>query len=160
MPRWTTPRLLFKHSYTRQRCAGGGGLSTSATFLDSRATSQCQHVKGHLPRSHGSITWSTILSVTVCTGGSTAPSRCLKRNARSSLCQSSFMWCWTYGSHLPSGPASGSEEAVLPAVGWCAWVNKPTRDSWEHVGAPEGSLGGGCLFPTHTWEALLLTRVV
>ena len=51
------------------------------------------------------------------------------------------------GSHLPSGLASGSREAVSLPVDWCAWENNPTRDSWEHVGAPGGALRGWLLFP-------------
>ena len=35
----------------------------------------------------------------------------------------------------------------LPIGWWCAWVNIPTRDSWEHVGAPEGALRGGSCYP-------------
>ena len=40
----------------------GWWSSNKCDVLGSRATSQSQHVKGHLSRSHGSITWSTILS--------------------------------------------------------------------------------------------------
>ena len=54
----------------------------------------------------------------------------------------------------------GSGEAVSLPVDWCAWENIPTRDSWEHVGAPERALRGGSCSPTHTWEPLLLTWVV
>ena len=108
----------------------------------------------------GSITWSTILSVTVCTGGSTAPSRCLKRSARSSLCQNSFKWCWTYDSHLPLGPVSGSEEAVLLA-GWLVCVGEQTDEGFMGARRSTGRVSARWfLFPTHTWEPLLLTRVV
>ena len=62
-----------------------------------------------------------------------------------------------YGSYLVSGPASG-QRSCLPAGCWYAWENNPTRDSWEHVGAPERALRW-FLFPTNTWEPLLLTRV-
>ena len=37
----------------------------------------------------------------------------------------------------------------------------PTRDSWEHVGAPKRALHGGSCFPTNTWEPpLKLTSLV
>ena len=45
------------------------------------------------------------------------------------------------------GTHVGSSEAVSLPVDWCAWENNPTRDSWEHVGAPERALRGGSCFP-------------
>ena len=47
----------------------------------------------------------------------------------------------------------------LLAGWWCACFNRPTRDSWEHVGAPEGALRGGSCSPTNSREPPLLTWV-
>ena len=39
------------------------------------------------------------------------------------------------------------QRSCLVAGCWYAWENNPTRDSWEHVGAPERALRGGSCFP-------------
>ena len=92
--------------------------------LGSRATSQCQHVKGHPSRSHGSITWSTIFSDGV----------------HRLVIGTIVMFEEERVEFLMS-------KLVRLPVDWCAWENKPTRDSWEHVGAPERALRGGSCFP-------------
>ena len=72
------------------------------------------------------------------------------------------VWCFVFlrcRSHLQFGLASG-----LKKLAPCRLVGvrgkHPTRDSWEHVGAPRRALRGGFLFPTNTWEPPLLTWVV
>ena len=55
------------------------------------------------------------------------------------------------GSGFPCvGTRVGSREAVSLLAYWYSWENNPTRDSWEHVGAPERALLGGSCFPRDT----------
>ena len=77
----------------------------------------------------------------------------------SSSCQNSFEWCWTYRTHLPSGPASGPGK-LSP----CRLIGVRGRTNRRGVHGARRSTGTGSarwfLFPTRTWEPLLLTRVV
>ena len=112
--------------------------------LGSRATSQCQHVKGHPSRSHGSITWSTIFSDSVhrLIIGTIA----MFEEERVEFLMSKLVRVVLDARLSPRDPRRSGEAVSLP-VDWCAWENKPTRDSWEHVGAPERALRGGSCFP-------------
>ena len=56
------------------------------------------------------------------------------------------------GTDLVSGTLRqwffGSRRTAVSTAGcWYSWENNPTRDSWEHVGAPERALRGGSYFP-------------
>ena len=110
------------------------------------ATSQCQHVKGHPSRSHGSITWSTVFSDGV--HWLIIGTIVMFEEERVEFLMSKLGRVVLDVRLSPSvGTRVGSGEAVSLPVDWCAWENKPTRDSWERVGAPERALRGGSCFP-------------
>ena len=106
------------------------------------ATSQRQHVKGHPSRSHGSITWSTDFSDGV--HWLIIGTIVMFEEERVEFLMSKLV---RVVLDVRLSPSVGTGEAVSLPVDWCAWENKPTRDSWEHVGAPERALLGGSCCP-------------
>ena len=121
--------------------------SNKCDVLGSRATSQCQHVKGHFSRFHGSITWSTTLSDGV--HRLIIGTVVMFEDERVEFLMSKLVRVVLDVRLSPSVETRvGFKRSCSP----CRLVgvrggNKPTRISWEHVGAPERPLRGGSCFP-------------